>query len=44
MKIAHHKQCSDIIRGILRGAFLCLKQLDSFIVFSPVYFSKNLTL
>ena len=41
MNIAHHKQCSDIIPGILRGAFQGLKQLDSFIGFSPVYYSQN---
>lgn len=41
MNIAHHKQCSGIIPGVLRGAFRDLKQLNSFIGFSPVYFSQN---
>lgn len=41
MKVAHHKQCRDIIPGILKGAFQGLKILDSFIRLSPVYFSQN---
>lgn len=41
MNIAHRKQCSDIISGILRGVLESLKQLNSFIGFSLVYFSQN---
>lgn len=41
MNIAHRKQCSDIISGILRGVLEGLKQLNSFIGFlSCVFFSK----
>lgn len=41
MNIAHRKQCSDIISGILRGVLEGLKQLNSFIGFYLVYFSQN---